>query len=239
MKKKIIISLMIATALGIYGWMERQKLSAMLNETLNTEKGNAASAEGVRRTGRYGNHSLGSEDRTMELDGLEMNIYVPSRKKENPPEEIPSHGTGIENNIPARQDSLSMISSKKIQREMAAEQKGREATARKTEIPSLKPTPKFMDMSNMSGPGQRIMIGNGGAGEGNSMGRTHSANQPGRGESRSILKDTPGGDQSPVVIRCAHGCPPPPGAIPLKGAIPKNVKVLDYDCHDPNQKLPY
>ena len=239
MKKKIIISLVIATALGICGWLERQKLSVILNETLNTKKGNAASAERGRRTGRYGNHSLGSEDRTMELDGLEMNIYVPSRQKENMPEEIPSRGTGIENNIPARQDSLSMISSKEIQREMATEQKGMEATARKTEIPRLKPTPKFMDMSNMSGPGQRIMIGNGGAGEGNSMGRIHSANQPGRGESRSILKDTPGGDQSPVVIRCESGCPPPPGAVPLKGAIPKNAKVLDYDCHDPNQKLPF
>ena len=243
MKKKIIISLLVIAMLGTWGWTERKKLSAMLNETINNAGSGASVGSGAKRTGRHssGSNSLGSENRAMELDGLEMNIYIPSQKKEPPPDEMPKRGSGIEKSIPKQPDSLSLISSKEIQREKAAEERSREASAKKTqtEIPRLKPTPKFMDMSNMSGPGQRISLGDGGAGEGNSMGRTHSAHKPGSGESRSILKDKPGGDQSPVVIRCESGCPLPPGAVPLKGPLPSNAKVIDYDCHDPNQKLPF
>ena len=212
----------------------------MIQETVPEEKKTESSSYNAKK--KYGNNPLGSERPAIELDGMEMNIYVPSNKPEEP--EVPSPVTNQENRhenkLPSMPDSLSMVSSKELQKERADEQKSNEAApVKKSERPRLKPLPKLVDLSNMSSQGQRIQLGNGGGGLGNSMGRSISAHNPGKAESRSIIKKQPNGDISPVVLRCKEGCPLPPGAVPLDGPMPENAKLVDYDCHDPNQKLPF
>ncbi|MCR4820249.1 MAG: hypothetical protein K5838_03890 [Elusimicrobiales bacterium] len=232
MNIKLAISLfVILSALAALGWTRRADIARMIQETVPEEKKAASSSKAKKK---YGINPLGSERPAIELDGMEMNIYVPSRKPDEPemPSPLPNQENRHQNKLPSRPDSLSMVSSKEFQKDRADEQKANEAAPlKKSERPRLKPVPKIVDLSNMSSQGQRIQLGNGGGGIGSSMGRTISAHNPGQGESRSILKNQPNGDLGPVVMRCKEGCPLPPGAIPLTGPIPKNAKVIDYDCN--------
>ena len=241
MNIKIAIPLfVILAALAALGWFRRADIARMIQETVPEEKKAGSSSYKAKK--KYGNIPFGSERPAIELDGMEMNIYVPSSKPDEPkmPNPVANQENRHENKLPSKPDSLSMVSSKEFQKDRADEQKSNEAApVKKSERPRLKPSPKLMDLSNMSSQGQRIQLGNGGGGLGNTMGRSISAHNPGNGEARTKIKNQPNGDISPVVLRCKDGCPLPPGAVPLEGPIPGNAKVVDYDCNDPNQKPPF
>ena len=201
------------------------------------------------------------ENTPIELDGIEINIYVPGQESDE------------KNAAQKPQSSLDLVSSRELKKYDSGSKKKKEPAPdkKKPEKPKLIPAGQFMQ-SSLNPPGERRIIyapqqtpqanssvsaqpnaaGNasrmknaGGSssltGNGrnspNALNNSGKKNGPQMGNNNSVQ---PGIIKNTVYV-CGDGCdlPPdlPPNAEVFDGPIPDDATVYDYDCND--KKQPY
>ena len=206
------------------------------------------------------NVHYGKENKPVELDGIEINIYVPEQENRTD-----------QKNTKKIQSSLDLVSSKELKQYDGSDKKKKEPlpAKKKLEKPKLIPADQFMQ-SSLNPPGERRVFyppQNSQAYNANQPGRANTANQTAPVKSRNIsssssvnsknnssaLKNSgknngsgnggsiPSQAGQDTIFVCGNGCgvPPdlPPNAELYDGPIPDDAIVYDYDCND--KKQPY